>query len=215
MCEACTAACPRNALRLIGAYWNPEDLCTEIVKDKDFFDDSNGGITLSGGEPAMHINFLKAFLPRVKTEGLHVTMETCGMFEWHTFKDIVGYLNLIYFDLKCIDRVKHKRLTGADNRTILNNFNKLAETSPLLQARMPLIPALNDSTANIRETAKWLKRSGCKSIHVLPYHHYGEAKLARIKTDLKPLHLDLDLEKHTASARMRFESEGIEAIVYD
>ncbi len=143
-CGICVPECPNNALRMVGMEWDAASLVDEIVKDKDFFVDSGGGITLSGGEPFMQIGFLKEFFPLVKNEQIHVNMETCGMFRWPEMEAILPYLDLIYFDLKMIDSEKHKKYTGRENRIIIENFVQMAKISPNLQPRMPVIPTIND-----------------------------------------------------------------------
>jgi pyruvate formate lyase activating enzyme len=214
-CGRCVSECMNKALRMVGAWWDAGSLLAEILKDKDFFMDSNGGITLSGGEPAIHAGFLKEFLPLVKSEGVHINMETCGMFEWDEVKDILCFLDLIYYDLKFIDSTMHKELTGRDNRIIIRNFEKLSKVFPNVEARMPLIPTVNDTPDNIRDTIRVLKRNKRRSIHLLPYHNLGEAKLPRIKTDLRPLNLQNDSSDYLSAAKELFESEGIFAILYD
>jgi pyruvate formate lyase activating enzyme len=214
-CGKCASECINGALRIVGTWWDADSLLTEILKDKDFFMDSGGGITLSGGEPAIHVGFLKAFLPLVKNEGVHINMETCGMFQWDEVKDILPFLDLIYYDLKFIDSTLHKEYTGRDNRIIIENFGKLSKTFPNLEARMPVIPTINNNPENIKDTARVLKQNKKKSIHLLPYHNLGEAKLPRIKTDLKPLNLQNNPSDYLLEVNALFESEGIHALQYD
>ncbi|MGD9031980.1 MAG: glycyl-radical enzyme activating protein [Desulfobacteraceae bacterium] len=214
-CGKCVSACENNALRMVGADWEPHSLFSEIVKDKDFFMDSGGGITLSGGEPAIHSAFLWAFLPLVKEQGIHVNMETCGMFKFEDVERILPLLDLIYYDLKLIDPETHKRYTGADNRNIMGNFAKLAKTFPNLQARMPVVPTINDGPENILGTVQLLKKNNLSSIHLLSYNKLGEDKLRRIETDLRPLNLPRKDSKALLSAKKLFENESICAIVSD
>ncbi len=214
-CGKCVAACENNALRMVGASWDAHSLLTEVMKDRDFFLDSGGGITLSGGEPAIHVEFLSEFLPLVKTEGIQINMETCGMFKWEGGKSLLPLLDLIYYDLKLIDSEMHRRYTGADNRVIMENFTKLAAVFPNLEPRMPVIPTINDTPENIMHTALFLKENNLKSIHLLQYHNLGEAKLPRIETDLNPLDLAKAASESLLSTKRRFEKEGICAILYD
>ena len=204
-----------NALRLVGGNWDASGLLDEILKDKDFFDDSHGGITLSGGEPALHTPFLMEFLPIVKKMGIHVNMETSGMFAWDNMAPILPFLDLIFYDLKLMDSKTHQAYTGVDNKIIMENFKKLAETFTDLTVRMPVIPTINDTPDNIGATAGFLKENSLKSIHLLPYHNFGEAKLARIRTDLEPLNLPADKGDYLLSSKTRFEDHGISVIPYD
>jgi pyruvate formate lyase activating enzyme len=214
-CGKCVSTCENNALRMVGAVWEAHSLFSEIMKDKDFFMDSGGGITLSGGEPAIHCAFLRAFLPLVKEQGIHVNMETCGMFKFEDVESILPLLDLIYYDLKLIDPKMHRQYTGADNKNIMGNFTKLATSFPNLQARMPVVPTINDGPKNILGTVQFLKKNNLKSINLLSYHKLGEDKLRRIETDLRPLNLPKKDSRALLSAKKLFENEGICAIVSD
>jgi len=214
-CGKCVSACTNDALRIVGASWDAHSLLSEIIKDMDFFTDSGGGITLSGGEPAIHGEFLKAFLPHVKKQGIHVNMETCGMFGWDDVEYILPQLSLIYYDLKFVDAKMHKKYTGSDNITIIENFSKLVKIFPHVQPRIPVVPTINDTPENIMDIARLLKKNQKESIHLLQYHDLGEAKLPRIETDLKPLNLPTDSLEYLAAAKKLFEKEGICAILYD
>ena len=214
-CGLCTSACTYEALKTVGGYRDPDSLLIEIEKDKDFFFDSGGGITLSGGEPGMHLPFLKSFLPLVKAQGIHVNMETCGAFHWDNMKELLPFLDLVYYDLKMMDPDGHKKYTGKGNKIILENFTRLASAFPTLHARMPVIPSINDSAENIVSTARFLKQCGKKSIRLLPYHNLGESKLAAIQTRLKPLGLQNSSREHLANAAAVFEREGIEVVMDD
>jgi pyruvate formate lyase activating enzyme len=214
-CGKCVSECMNNALRLVGENWDASALLCEIIKDKDFFDDSGGGITLSGGEPTLHTPFLREFLPLVKSRGIHVNMETSGMFKYDNIAPILPFLDLIFYDLKLMDSKMHQAYTGVENKIIMENFEKLAATFKALSARMPVIPTINDTPANISATAGFLKENGLQSIHLLSYHNFGEAKLARIKTDLKPLKLPKGNGNCLLSSKNRFEEHGIGVLLYD
>ena len=214
-CGKCVSECMNNALRLVGRNWDVSALLCEILKDKDFFDDSEGGITLSGGEPTLYSAFLREFLPLVKNEGVHVNMETSGAFKWNSIESILPFLDLIFYDLKLMDSKMHQVYTGIDNRTIMENLKRLAGNFPNLSVRMPVIPSINDTPYNIAATARFLKENSLQAIHLLPYHSLGEAKLGRIKTDLEPLDLPADNGDYLLSAKSRFEDHGISVTLYD
>ena len=214
-CGECVTACVHHGLRLIGRTWDPESLLAEILKDKDYFIDSGGGLTLSGGEPMHQAQFLENFLPLVKAHNIHTNIETSGMFNWILMERLLPYLDLIYFDIKHLNSQYHYQYTHQENKIILDNFAQLSKTAINLQARMPIIPDLNNNLENIKATAQFLRRHGHQKIHCLPYHNFGEAKIAHLDTQLKPLHLtaltanDLEIIKKT------FKEEGIDATIYD
>ncbi|MFQ5865272.1 MAG: glycyl-radical enzyme activating protein, partial [bacterium] len=214
-CGECASACAFNALRIIGRKWDSDPLMDEILKDKDYFLDSGGGVTLSGGEPMMQAEFLEDFLPLLTKHGIHVNLETCGVFNWERMEKIVSYLDLIYYDLKHMNPRIHKKHTSVDNHLILSNFIKLANVFPNLQARMPVIPGINDDRENILTMAKFLKQNNQQSIHCLPYHNLGKAKLTRINSNLKPLNLKTLTAKDLQPVKKMFEKEGLHVVVYD
>jgi pyruvate formate lyase activating enzyme len=208
-CGKCASGCDQEALRLVGVAWDAVSLLTEVLNDRDFFEESGGGITLSGGEPAMQAGFLASFLPRVREAGVTVNLETCGWGSWEHWESLLPYLDLIYFDLKLMDAERHRRYTGSPNGPILDNFQKLARAFPRLEARMPVIPSINDDVQNIRDTARFLRENSQDRIHLLRYHSLGEAKLIRIETRLQPLHLEGDALEARQRAKQVFEQEGI------
>ncbi len=214
-CGDCASRCPHRGLRLIGKEFCCHSLLEEIIKDKAFFVDSGGGVTLSGGEPMLYAPFLEDLLPLIKAEGIHINLETSGYFQWKQMSRLLSNLDLIYYDLKHMAALSHKQYTGRDNRLVLENFEKLSREAIALQARMPIIPGINDDRDNLMATAGFLKKHDHNSIHCLPYHNLGEAKLSRTGSHLKPLNLkSLGPDDLIPVAELFFE-EGIDAVIYD
>ncbi len=163
----------------------------------------------------LHVRFLRLFLPELASRGIGVNLETCGLFRWPDIQDLLPYLNLVYFDLKHLDSGDHQRLTGKENNGILENFRRLSKIFPHLQARMPIVPGMNDAPAQIVKIARFLRSCHQKTIHCLPYHNYGEAKLPRIGSTLKPLELASATPEEMGRVERLFQKEEIHAIVYD
>lgn len=215
VCGLCVSKCPTNSLRLVGREWSLTDLTNEVVKDIAFFQDSNGGITLSGGEPLLQTDFLLNWLPMIREKNIHTTIQTCGMIAWANIEKLLPLLDLVFYDLKHMNDSIHKQYTGKGNAKILNNFIKLSKSGIAVQARMPVIPGVNTTPDNIRATARFLKKYQQESIHLLPYHPLGEAKLNRIDTPLRPMNITpLDL-KNLQEIQELFEKEEIHAVLYD
>jgi pyruvate formate lyase activating enzyme len=215
VCGRCADVCPAESLAIVGRRWSVDSLTGEVLRDLDFFRDSGGGITLSGGEPLMQWRFLEHFLPEAKRRGVHVTLETSGFFEWAHIQPLLPFLDLIYFDLKHMDTKIHRQYTGAGNGRILDNFSRLSSTLNPLVPRMPIIPGVNDSAENIAETARFLLRHGHHGIHGLPYHGLGADKNRWINSPLQPLHLASVDADACAPIKRKFEKEGIHADIYD
>lgn len=215
VCGKCADACVDDALRVVGREWTVSELVPELLKDADYFEESGGGVTLSGGEPMLPAEFLKDLLPELKSRPVHVNIETCGLFSWRQMENLLQFLDLVYFDLKIMAGEKHREFTGIDNVPVLENFERLSKTAIVLQARMPVLPGINDGPNNIQDTAGFLLKNGQASIHLLPYHNMGEAKIPRLHTGQKQLNLKPQTPGDLKRVKELFEAQGIEAIVYD
>lgn len=188
-CGKCAEVCYAGALQLIGKYYSPEELLKESITDIAFFNSSGGGITLSGGEPTYQIEFLANFLPLAKQEGLHIAVETCGYIPYEKLKSIIPLVDLILYDIKTINPVLHKKLTGQYNEIILKNFDQLLGGGVEILVRIPLIPSLTATEKNLEDIANFLKDRNIQRVNLLPYHKMGEVKLKKIDSILRPLRL--------------------------
>ena len=214
-CGECADSCVDDALRVVGRAWTVADLVAELLKDAEYFKESGGGITLSGGEPLLQAGFIKALLPELKKEQIHVTLETCGVFNWQGATSLLPFLDLVYYDLKIMASGQHARFTGSDNELVLANFARFTQAGVDLQARMPVIPGINDNEENVRETAEFLLDNGRPSIHLLPYHNMGEAKIPRMHTRQKRLELSPQTPADLGRVKDFFTARGIEATLYE
>ena len=183
-CGACVDVCKNDARRMIGQKMSNQEIITELLKDIDFYSDSDGGITFSGGEPLIYPEFLLDILKKLKENEIHINIETCGQFDFEKVVKLLPFIDLIYFDIKHIDSQTHKEYTGLANDTILSNFEKLIQVFENIQVRIPLIPNVNDDTEHIKAVCDFLLKKGHKSVHLLPYHSMGNSKAIRI--DYKP-----------------------------
>ncbi|WP_324292359.1 glycyl-radical enzyme activating protein [uncultured Desulfosarcina sp.] len=212
-CGACADVCVKTALRVVGRIWTVAELVDEIVKDCDYFKESGGGVTLSGGEPMQQTRFLRTLLPELKRRHIHIAMETCGHFSWERMEHLLPFLDLIYFDLKAMAHDSHHAFTGCSNERILKNFEKLSGRFGNLQARMPVIPGKNDGRTNILATARFLLENGKDSIRLLPYHNLGEAKISRLNTEQKPLGIPPRTARDRDRVKTLFEANGVKATI--
>ncbi len=130
-------------------------------------------------------------------------------------ESLLPFLDLVFYDLKIMDGDTHAGFTGSDNTLILDNFTGLSKNLKNLQARMPVIPGVNDSRANIAATAEFLKMNDRDSIHCLPYHNMGEAKIPRLTTCQKSLNLESSTAEDLTRVKALFETQGVEAIIYE
>lgn len=170
--------CPSTALHLIGQDVTTEYVLQEVLKDKVFYQNSGGGMTLSGGEPLAQPRFTTALLQAAKAAGLHTAIETTGYAPWPVFKQVVAYLDYIFMDIKTIDTVRHREQTGVDNALILANFKKLVRTFPqkTIHVRTPVIPGFNDTIGAIQDILDFLAPYSHVKYEILQYHRFGVGK---------------------------------------
>jgi pyruvate formate lyase activating enzyme len=173
LCFECVKVCPSEALSRAGREFTLEEIIVKVVKYKPFYDTSGGGVTFSGGEPTMHMEFLSELLIALKNKGIHTLIETCGLFNFEKFKEaVLPFTDTIYMDIKLFDANEHKRYCGVDNKTILKNFIKLHELSLSggfeIVARVPLIPDITDQEENLESIALFLRDHNVKEIRLLP-----------------------------------------------
>jgi len=164
-----------------------KDIVSAVAKDKPFYKNSNGGVTLSGGEPTLYMDFLSDLLKNLKKDGIHTLIETCGLFEFDSFKEkVLPYIDTIYYDIKIFDTDRHQQFCGVKNDRILQNFKKLnllsAETGFELLPRTPLIPDITATEENLTQIADFLKAQGAHQTRLLAYNPLWHEKNEKIGT---------------------------------
>jgi len=184
-CFACAAVCPSGALERVGRERSVDEITASILKDKPFFDTSGGGVTFSGGEPTLFPSFLGRLAESIKRAEVHTLLETCGFFDANRLTELVlPHLDTIYFDLKLFDRDAHRRFCGASNDTILNNFRFLADMAHRgdieLLPRIPLIPEITATEANIAAWAEFLQSNRVTQVKLLAYNPLWPEKVTKI-----------------------------------
>lgn len=173
-CGKCVAACPHGALGIYGEDVTAEEAVGIVMEDKIFY--SDGGVTLSGGEPLMQKEFSLSVLRLLKDRGINTAVDTCLYAPQETLCGFVPYTDTFLADLKAIDADLHKRLTGRGNEQILNNFRYLSQIRAPVEVRIPLVPPLNDG--ELPAMAEFLSRlKNVKGVKVLPYHQMYLEKL--------------------------------------
>jgi len=182
-CGHCSEICQAEARQMAGRQVTLGELVREVEKDLIFFEESGGGVTLSGGEPAAQPKFAVALLDACRRRGIHTALETCGFAQTETFLEVALAADLVLFDLKLIDAARHERYTGVSNRRILENLEQLAARSAPMVIRIPVIPGLNDTDDDARQFAEYLAALGVADIELMPYHRIGAEKYRRLGLD--------------------------------
>ncbi len=181
LCSECEDACVYGALEIIGREVSAEEVMTELEKDGLFYEESQGGVSFSGGEPFEQPKFLKTLLDRSKSKDLHTTVDTCGNFNPKVLADFDGKVDLFLYDLKMIDDNNHIHYTGKSNKQILENLRQLTTNGHRVAIRIPLIAGINDDEKNIELTVDFLKTlDHVEQINLLPYHSGGCLKQKRL-----------------------------------
>jgi pyruvate formate lyase activating enzyme len=173
--------CPTGALQGVGREVDAPALVETLLRDRIFFDESGGGVTVSGGEPLMQTRFVIEVLRLLQAQGVHTALDTCGFARWPDLRDAAAHADLVLYDLKLIDDDRHTLATGVSNRVILENLRALTAVHANIWIRIPVIPGVNDDEANLDATAAFLRPlCGITRVDLLPYHATGEAKSARV-----------------------------------
>ena len=218
-CFQCVDVCPSDALSRAGRELRVDEIVGELRRYKPFFDTSGGGVTLSGGEPCLHMDFISLLCRSFREEGIHILLETCGLFDLVRFEELVlPFITEIYFDIKFISSRAHKRYCGVGNERILKNFSLLQRKSITdgfkLTPRIPLIPNITDEWENLDAIIGFYIENGVKKATLLPNNPAWMPKLEGLgKTDNfaseDPIRRLYSIEKKAAIGKA-FRSKGIE-----
>jgi len=210
-CGKCEKRCIYDANALCGYEATAGDIMETVAKDKLFYDESNGGMTLTGGEPAFQAEFSLELINLANERGIKTVVETSGHGAWNFYEKANEAGVEFLYDIKIIDPEKHKKLTGADNALILKNLTRLFELSARVAIRMPMIPGLNDLPDDIDGLCGFLREHSGKYEYaeILPYHNLGKYKNRRLGAgDAAP---DIEYDKsHEARWVAMFAERGAE-----
>jgi pyruvate formate lyase activating enzyme len=208
VCAACVETCHAEALRMVGEEFGEETLLAEVSRDRPFYEDSGGGVTLSGGEPLLQIDFVERFSSRCREEGLSLVVETSGAVPFDSFRRILPFVDLVFFDVKAIDPVLHEAWTGSRNEVILSNLERLRLSGVPVIPRVPIVPSFTALPSNLNQIAAHLGDS-FPEVHLLPYHRWGESKRALVDSPQPSLHLDPPDEEDMVTIAEIFEAKGV------
>ncbi len=166
----------------IGTWYSVDELTYRLLQDKPFFISTGGGVTLSGGEPTLQMDFAGRLLQALKREGIHTALETCGFFSYESFKEkMLPWLDLIYFDIKLIDAIDSEQYCGQPNKRILDNFSQLIKDAGIpIIPRIPLIPEITTTEKNLKGIASFLTKHGIKSCELMSYNPLWVDKLQKL-----------------------------------
>ncbi len=179
--------CTESALKLSGKEMDIPEIIKEVMKDFDFYEESGGGATLSGGEVLLWHEFAIELLKELRENGVSSALETTGFAKEEIFQSVAKNADLLLYDVKHYDDELHKKFTGVSNELILKNLSWAIKENIDVVVRIPVIPKVNDSLDDARQFVSILKEIGVKEVNVLPFHQFGENKY-----DLLEMNYELD-----------------------
>ena len=176
-CGNCELFCPSSAREICGKTYTVAENYDEIAKDKEYYRTSCGGVTFSGGECMLQIDFLCEILKMCKENGIHTAVDTAGHIPWESFEKILPFTDLFLYDIKAMNDEIHKEYTGVTNTCILENLKKLLKSNVDVWVRIPIIPDVNDKEEEMKNVKAFFDINGYpEKIELLPYHMMGEHK---------------------------------------
>jgi pyruvate formate lyase activating enzyme len=213
-CGDCVAACPGDALEVIGKSYSVDDLVAMAVRDRIFYEKSGGGVTLSGGEVSMQARFCAELLKALKQEGLRTALDTCGAASWKTLQPLVNLSDLILYDLKIMDPERHRRYTGFPLELVLENARRISKLGKPMWVRTPIVPGYTDTVENIRQAAGFVRENlpTVERYDLLAFNNTCAAKYSRLglawPLEGKGLICEESMEELAATAR----NEGLDCV---
>lgn len=218
LCGKCVEECPTCALEMCGKEYDMDSLIAEVEKERQVMEDSGGGVTICGGEPLMHPEYLLELLKELGRRGFHRTVDTTLFASEATVKEVAQNCELFLIDIKHMDPERHKFYTGQSNELILSNIRMVTEMGADYFIRIPLIDGVNSDEENIEATASFLESlTGWerKTVNLLPYHDIGKGKHERMRTQYNPDGLQMSTPSEETQQRcvQQFSAHGIKAII--
>ena len=182
-CGLCADSCFAGALVLTGKQVTTDEVMQRLTEDALYFKNSGGGVTFSGGEAMLQIDFLEELLQKCKEAGIHTAVDTAGHFPFDRYEQILPYTDLFLYDIKAYEAATHRELTGVDNGRILENLPKLLEHGARVIVRIPCIPGGN--WEDMEQIAEYLRGMPVEQVELLAYHRLGEGKRKALGMELK------------------------------
>ena len=183
--DALADICPQSAYEKKGMYLTSEDLVEKLLRDKEFYDISGGGVTFSGGEAALQPPFVKESAAMLRRNGVHTALDTAGLIPWDCLNDLLREIDLVLYDIKAVDPQIHRRCTGTDNALILENARRIASLGKPMWIRLVLVPGWNDDPEDLRSRLRMVRSLGdaVQRTDVLKYHSLGVSKYRQLGMD--------------------------------
>ena len=214
-CGACVDVCLEKARTHTVAEYTVKEIVEKLASQQLFFRNSGGGVTYSGGECTSQSQFLSELVDAVYDMGLDQAIETSGFFDLSLLRPVLDKIDLLFIDIKLMDREKHKQYTGVDNSLILRNIAEIGTHRTGVVIRVPTIIGINGDDGNIRKTARFVKTHlQDPKMELLPYHSYGADKYMQLGMTYDESSFGTPSEEDMARLNAIIESEGVTVVSY-
>jgi pyruvate formate lyase activating enzyme len=210
MCGVCAQACPSEALSIVGKEMSVEEIIKEIGSDMAFYEESEGGVTFSGGEPLLQPDFLNSVLHECNERDIHTTLDTSGYASQETIDKIRDKVDLFLYDIKTMNDANHRRYTGVSNKPILRNLRRLAEKGSNIVISLPIVPQISDDEENILRTGQFISSlHSINYVSLLPYHRTGIDKYKNMGRPYKLKRIQPPSSRKIDAIKERLEAFGL------
>lgn len=214
-CGTCTDVCLNNAREICGRTYTIKELIREIEKDQMFYEESGGGVTLSGGESMLQDpEYMEQLCRQLHRKGFNIAVDTCGFAPWSTYERVLPYVDTFLYDVKLIEPERHKKYMGQDNALILENLKKLSQAGANINLRIPLITPVNTSDQDIQDIISFLKENDIRIVktNLLPYHNTGNHKYEKLGEEYKGINFERPTDERLEQIRQQFIGAGFTSV---
>lgn len=214
-CGTCADACLNNAREVCGRTYTIKELIREIEKDQMFYEESGGGVTLSGGESMLQDpEYMEQLCRQLHRKGFNIAVDTCGFAPWSTYERVLPYVDTFLYDVKLMDPERHKKYIGQDNALILENLKKLSQAGANINLRIPLITPVNTSDQDIQDIISFLKENDIRIVktNLLPYHNTGNHKYEKLGEEYKGINFERPTDERLEQIRQQFIGAGFTSV---
>lgn len=215
-CGVCTDWCITEARELAGKEYTVDALVKEAMKDKIFYEQSGGGVTLSGGEvmASQHMDYVEEVCRKLHENGVSIFIDTSGYTDYKNLKRILPYVDVFLYDIKVMDPKDHKKFIGVDNSLILENLKKLSDEGAGLYIRLPIIQQVNATDEHIESVIHFLKENNihARQVNLLPYHDIGKGKYASLDMEYHEDEMSVPVSELMEHFKSMFEEQGFNKV---
>jgi pyruvate formate lyase activating enzyme len=214
-CGKCAEACLAGSREIVGHAIDIQQLMDEVERDIPFYDQSGGGVTFTGGEPLLQMEFLREALRACRRRNIHTTVDTSGYTSWKNIQSIQSLVDLFLYDIKALDARKHLKYTSVSNKKILDNLEKLSSENAQVIVRVPLVPGVNDDEENLNQCGSYLASlPHLVGVEIMPYHEIGLAKYQALGMDYKMMETSTPTTVQIRNVEDLLSSYGLKLIMH-